>query len=102
VPQVLSKMNGPALDSAKPKLRVAAPKVPVEKHGRKPLTVLGEDDRLRFRVGIHYPSFFMKQIHQIPIEPLPHTTTVMKRQGQDRKRSFRQLVAVNFVGQSIR
>jgi hypothetical protein len=80
----------------------AAPKVLTQELGREPFAVFCQNDGFGFRLRIDNPSFFVEQIHQIPIEPLPDPTVVMKRERQNRKRSFCQFGRINFLRQFVR
>src|ERR1700692_545877 len=63
-------------------LSSAAPKVLTQELGREPFAVFCQDDGFGLRLRIDDPSLFMEQINQIPIEPFPDPTVVMKRERQ--------------------
>lgn len=60
--------------------------------------ILGEDDRFRLANGVQSPAPVKQEIHQVPVQPLPNSTAIVKRKGEKRECCFSELLAVQSFG----
>lgn len=73
-----------------------------EKLAGKPLPVFRKHYRLRPGLWINEPAFFVRQVHQIPIEAFPNAAVVVKREWQDREGRLGEAVLIEVFRQVVR